>query len=153
MAGMPAGMPDAQWAALKAALDAVRSGTGRPFADERRTVEAVVWRLRNGARWRAVPAELGPWWRAAQLHRRWAKAGVWARLFAALRDAGRPELAELFLDGTSVRAHAKAAGAPGGPARTPSGAHAAATARRPASSPTPGAGRSPSPSSRARRAS
>jgi transposase len=148
-----AGLPDEQWAVVKAALDAVRSGTGRPFVDERRTVEAVIWRLRNGARWRAVPAELGPWWRAAQLHRRWSQSGVWARLFAALRDAGRPELAEVFLDGTSVRAHAKAAGAPGGLARTRSGAHAAATARRPASSPTRTATRSPSGSSRAKRAS
>ena len=66
-------MPDEQWAALKAAPAAPRSGTGRPFVNERRTVEAVVWRIRNGSWWRAVPAELGPWWRAAQLHRRWAR--------------------------------------------------------------------------------
>jgi transposase len=64
-------LTDETWSALKAALDAVRSGTGRPLAEERRTIEAVVWRLRNGARWRAVPAEYGPWWRAARLHIRW----------------------------------------------------------------------------------
>ena len=108
-------LTDEEWAALKAALDASRSGTGRPLADERRTVEAVVWRLRNGAKWRAVPSELGPWHRAAQLHIRYSAAGVWERAFEHLRDAGRADLGEVMLDGTSVRAHQKAAGAKGGP--------------------------------------
>jgi transposase len=137
-------LSDGEWARLKAALDAVRSGTGRPFPDERRTVEAVVWRQRNGAKWRAVPPDLGPWWKAAQLHIRWSRTGVWERAFAWLRDAGRPDLGEVFLDGTSVRAHQKAAGAKGGRPRRPSAARAAATAPRPARSATARAGRSAS---------
>ncbi len=108
-------LTDEQWAALKAALDAVRSPRRRPMKHERQTVEAVLWRLRNGTRWRAIPPELGPWHRAANLHRRWSALGVWQRAFEHLRDAGRPDLAEVMLDGTSVRAHAKAAGARGGP--------------------------------------
>ena len=105
---------DEEWAALKAALDAARSGTGRPLRDERTVVEGIVWRLRNGAKWRSLPSRFGPWWRAAQLHIRWSRLGVWARAFAHLRDAGSPELGEVFLDGTSIRAHQKAAGAKGG---------------------------------------
>ena len=108
---MDGGLSDGEWARLKVALDAARSGTGRPLRDERRVVEAVIWRQRNGAKWRSVPVELGPWWKAAQLHIRWSRLGVWERAFGFLRDAGRPELAEVFLDGTSVRAHQKAAGA------------------------------------------
>src|SRR3954471_20732168 len=38
-----------------------------PPRDLRRTVEAIVWRHANGAKWRAIPAELGPWWRAGPL--------------------------------------------------------------------------------------
>jgi transposase len=114
-------LSDGQWARLKVALDAARSGTGRPLAEERRTVEAIVWRQRNGATWRAVPAEFGPWWRAAQLHIRWSRAGVWQRVLAVLRDAGGPDLGEVFLDGTSVRAHHKAAGANVWPAPSASG--------------------------------
>lgn len=108
------GLNDEEWGALKGALDHARSGRGRPFRDERRTVEAVLWRLRNGTGWRAVPPALGPWWRAAQPHKRWSDAGVWERAFAYLRDRGRPDLADVMLDGTSVRAHPKAAGAKGG---------------------------------------
>ena len=127
------------------ALDAARSGTGRPLEDERRTVEAIVWRQRNGAEWRSVPAEFGPWWRAAQLHIRRSQGGVRERAFAALRDAGRPELGEVFPDGTSVRAHHRAAGAKGGRDPKLSVARAGATARRPARPATRGAARSASP--------
>lgn len=107
-------LTDEEWAAFKDALDAARSRRRRPMKDERQTVEAVVWRLKNGAKWRSVPAELGPWHRAANLHRRWSRLGVWERAFERLRDAGHPDLADVMLDGTSVRAHAKAAGAKGG---------------------------------------
>lgn len=61
---------DGERTALKAALDAVRAPRRRPTEDEGQTVEAVVWRLRDGAKWRAVPPEPGPWHRASNLHRR-----------------------------------------------------------------------------------
>jgi transposase len=138
-------LSDGEWWRLKAALDEARCGTGRPLGDERQTVEAVIWRQRNGAKWRAVPSELGPWWRAAQLHIRWSRAGVWERAFAVLRDAGQPELGEVFLDGTNVRAHHKAAGAKGGSRRRPLVAHVAATAQKPARSAMRAAVRSASP--------
>ncbi len=78
--------------------------------DLRRTVEAIIWRHENGAKWRSVPAELGPWWMAAQTFIRWAKRGVWERLLE-LAQRSRVALGMVFLDGTSVRAHQKAAGA------------------------------------------
>lgn len=108
-------LSDDQWSALKAALDAVRSPRRRPMKDERQTLEAVLWRIRNGARWRAIPAEFGPWHRAANLHKRWSDAGIWQRAFEHLRDQGQPEIAEIMFDGSSIRAHHKAAGAKGGP--------------------------------------
>ena len=107
-------LTDDEWHALKDALDHARSGRGRPILDERRTVEAVVWRLKNGAKWRAVPPELGPWWRAAHLHIRWSELGVWERAFEHLRESRHAALGEVMLDGTVVRAHQKAAGAKGG---------------------------------------
>ena len=104
-------LTDGQWAALAPLVEACRPKGETPPRDLRRTVEAIVWRHANGAKWRAVPVELGPWWRAAQLFIRWAKLGVWERLLEAIQARG-VELGMAFLDGTSVRAHAKAAGAP-----------------------------------------
>jgi transposase len=138
-------LSDGEWRQLKAALDVARSGTGRPLGEERKTVEAIIWRQRNGAKWRAVPAAFCPWWKAAQLHIRWSRAGVWERVFAILRDAGQPELGEVFLDGTNVRAHHKAAGAKGGQPHTPLAARAAATAPSSAPSATRKAARSALP--------
>ena len=78
--------------------------------DLRRTISAILWRHQNGAKWRAVPAELGPWSRAAQTFIRWAHLGVWERLLL-LAQARGVQLGMTFLDGTSIRAHQKAAGA------------------------------------------
>ncbi len=71
---------------------------------------AILWRHQNGAKWRAIPEQLGPWWRAAQIFIRWARAGVWERLLSLVQERG-VELGMVFLDGTNVRAHQKAAGA------------------------------------------
>src|SRR3954471_15528359 len=57
-----------------------------------------------------IPAELGPWSRAAQTFIRWAPLGVWERLLLLAQERG-VQLGMTFLDGTSIRAHHKAAGA------------------------------------------
>jgi transposase len=81
-----------------------------PAQDLRRTISAILWRHQNGAAWRAIPAELGPWWQAAQIVIRWARAGVWERLLDRVQNRG-VALGMVFLDGTNIRAHQKAAGA------------------------------------------
>lgn len=43
----------------------VRPRGKTPHEDLRQTMEAILWRHQNGAKWRAIPAELGPWWLAA----------------------------------------------------------------------------------------
>ena len=103
-------LTDARWAVLAPLVEACRPHAQVPPSNLRRTVEAIVWPCRNGAKWRAIPAELGPWWMAAQTFIRWARLGVWERLLEAAQARG-VELGMAFLDGTSIRAHAKAAGA------------------------------------------
>ena len=93
-------LTDERWAALAPLLEACRPKGKTPPRDLRRTVETIVWRHANGAKWRA-----------AQLFIRWAKLGVWPRLLEAAQARG-VELGMAFLDGTSIRAHPKAAGAP-----------------------------------------
>jgi transposase len=103
-------LTDGRWAALEPLVEACRPHAKVPPSNLRRTVEAIIWRCRNGAKWRAIPAELGPWWMAAQTFIRWARLGVWERLLEAAQARG-VELGMAFLDGTSIRAHPKAAGA------------------------------------------
>ena len=103
-------LTDAQWAVLGPLVEACRPHAKVPPSDLRRTVAAILWRCTNGAKWRSIPAELGPWWKAAQIFIRWARLGVWDRLLDLAQERG-VQLGMAFLDGTSIRAHAKAAGA------------------------------------------
>ena len=129
---------DDQWAVLGPLIDECRPrGKTEPVA-LRETIEAIVWRHRNGAKWRSGPPDLVPWWRAAQTFIRWSHLGVWERLLERVQERG-VELGMAFLDGTSIRAHHKAAGASKKGDLEPSAmcvrrlaALAAATAPRPA---------------------
>src|SRR4051812_17040678 len=103
-------LTDAQWMRLEPLIEACRPQGKTPPQDLRRTLSAIVWRHQNGAKWRAIPAELGPWSRAAQTFLRWARLGVWERLLLLAQQRG-VQLGMTFLDGTSIRAHQKAAGA------------------------------------------
>ena len=101
---------DETWAAWGPLIEEVRPRGKTPPKDLRRTMAAILWRHQNGAKWRSIPAGLGPWWRAAQLFVRWAKQGVWERLLDLVQRRG-VALGMAFLDGTNIRAHQKAAGA------------------------------------------
>ena len=131
-------LTDAQWVGLEPLIEACRPKGKTPPQDLRRTISAIVWRHQNGAKWRAIPADLGPWSRAAQTFIRWARLGVWERLLLLAQERG-VQLGMTFLDGTSIRAQQKAAGAAQKGALQLSGtpgrrwaARGAATAPRPA---------------------
>ena len=103
-------LADAQWKKLEPLIEACRPKGKTTPQDLRRTISAILWRHQNGAKWRSVPSELGPWSRAAQTFIRWARLGVWERLLLLAQERG-VRLGMTFLDGTSIRAHQKAAGA------------------------------------------
>jgi len=134
----PQVLTDAQWEVLAPLIEACRPRGKTQHHDLRRTIEAIIRRHDNGAKWRSIPPELGPWWVAAQTFNRWGHLGVWERLLEAAQE-GEVELGMAFLDGTNIRAHQKAAGAARKGGRRQSGtgarrsaARAAASARRPA---------------------
>jgi transposase len=52
-------LEDAQWARFEAAIAAANIRGARPRREDRRTIEAIIWRIDNGAKWRSIPAELG----------------------------------------------------------------------------------------------
>ena len=103
-------LTDGQWAVLEPLIETCRPPAKVPPRNLRQTISAILWRHQNGAKWRAVPEVLGPWWTAAQTFIRWSRLGVWERLLI-LVQTNRIELGMTFLDGTNIRAHQKAAGA------------------------------------------
>jgi transposase len=67
---------DAQWAVIQALL-APGARTGRPRADDRRTLEAILYKLDTGCGWHAIPPALGDGVTAYRRLRAWQAAGVW----------------------------------------------------------------------------
>jgi transposase len=104
---MSAVFTDEAWLAWEPLIEEVRPRGKTPPKALRRTMAAIFWRHQNGATWRRLPAELGPWWLAAQLFIRWAKQGVWERLLDLVQRRG-VALGMTFIDGTSIGAHHKA---------------------------------------------
>src|SRR5215212_8736127 len=103
-------LTDTPWGRLEPLVEQCRPKGKTQPQDRRRTLSAILWRHENGAKWRAIAADLGPWSRAAQTLIRWAHLGVWERLLR-LAQARGVQLGMTVLDGTSIRAHHKAAGA------------------------------------------
>ena len=86
-------------------------------------LEAVFWRVRTGSPWRDLQPVFGHWNSQFWRFRRWARAGVFERLFKAM--SGDPDLEYALIDGTIVQVHQKATGAKGGLNIRPLGARAA----------------------------
>jgi putative transposase len=91
-----------QWQRLAPLLPGKRGDPGRTAADNRLFVNGVLWVLRSGAHWCDLPERYGKWKSLHQRFSRWAKTGVWERVFEALIGAADNEY--LMLDTTLVRA-------------------------------------------------
>lgn len=60
-----------------------KPGGGRPRLPDRQVFEGIIYVLRTGCQWQAVPRQFGS---GATIHRRfqeWERAGVWRRFWAA----------------------------------------------------------------------
>jgi len=108
-------LTDAQWRCIEPLIPGKEGDRGRHGEDNRLFVDAVLWLVRAGAPWRDLPEEFGNWNSVFQRFRRWAKKGVWERLFKALVE--NPDFEYLIIDSTIVRAHQHAAGAKKGERR------------------------------------
>ena len=104
-------LTDAEWDLVGPLLSA---GRGRPGRENRRILDGILWRTREGARWRAVPERYGRWNTVWRRFARWRDLGLFEAVFAALAGSGAAGERVQMLDGTTVRAHQHAAGARGG---------------------------------------
>lgn len=105
-------LTDLDWRRIEGLVAGKTGDKGRHGEDNRLFVDAVLWIARAGAPWRDLPPQFGNWNSVFQRFRRWAKKGVWQRIFAALLE--NPDFEYLIIDSTIVRAHQHAAGAKGG---------------------------------------
>jgi putative transposase len=81
---------------------------GIPRVDDRRVISGIIFVIRNGLRWRDVPAEYGPHKTIYNRFIRWSRLGVFNRIFAELAaKSGR--LDTLMIDATHLKAHRTAA--------------------------------------------
>ena len=102
-------LTDREWERIFAKLRKIEGiYTGAPSRC-RRFVEAVLWVLRVGGQWRALPPERGNWNSAFKRFARWSMLGIWSRLHEWLAEEA--DLQEVSIDSTIARAHACAAGA------------------------------------------
>ena len=84
---------DELWEKIAPLLPGKAGDPGTTGRDNRRFVEAVLWRVRTGSPWRDLPQDFGNW----------------NSVFS-----GEPDLEYALIDKTIVQAHQKASGAKGG---------------------------------------
>jgi putative transposase len=106
-------LEDRQWDRIAPVLPGKAGDPGRTAADNRLFVNGVLWVLRSGAHWHDLPPRYGKYKSVHKRFTRWAKAGVWERVFELLIKERDNQY--LMLDTTLVRAHQQAATGKGGP--------------------------------------
>lgn len=107
-------LSETQWEHIRGLLPGKVSDPGRTALDNRNFVNGVLWVLRSGARWSDLPERYGKWKSVHKRFTRWAKAGVWEKVFDSLvKDRGN---LYLMLDSTIVKAHQQAVTGKGGSA-------------------------------------
>jgi transposase len=113
-------LTDAEWEIIAPLLPKAqdRPQGGRPTQDDRRVLNGIFFVLRTGTPWRDLPERYGPYTTVYNRFNRWAKRGVWLRIFEALA-AKSPQSLQL-IDSSVIRAHQHAAGGKKGVRITPS---------------------------------
>lgn len=109
-------LSDQEWAIISPLLP--NKPRGVPRQDDRRVLNGIFWTLRTGSPWRDLPERYGAYTTIYNRYNRWAKAGVWLRIFAVLAERSPAWLH--LIDSSIIRAHQHAAGGKKGARITPS---------------------------------
>ena len=107
-------LKEEEWLAVADLLPAPKA-TGRPARPSRDMLNGMMWILQTGAPWRDLPERYGPWETVYRRFREWDRGRVLDRILKRLKleldEDGYIDWTEVFIDGSSVRASAAAAGA------------------------------------------
>ena len=99
-------LTDAQWAVLEPTFRPRRrpDRRGRPWTDPRAVLNGVLWVLRTGAPWHDLPRRYPPYQTCHRRFQQWQRSGrldrLLQRLAEDLRDRGKLDLTEAFVDAT-----------------------------------------------------
>lgn len=107
-------LKEQEWLLVEDLLPKPKS-MGRPARPARDMLNGMIWILMTGAPWRDLPERYGPWETVYRRFREWTRDGVLDRILKRLQwrldEEGHIDWSELYVDGSSVRASAAAAGA------------------------------------------
>ena len=96
---------DDQWEFMKPYLPP-QPIVGRKRADDRRTINGILYVLITGCRWQDMPRFYGAYQTAWRRHKRWSEDGIWNEiLVAAQRQAyvtGKLSLETIAVDSTLI---------------------------------------------------
>jgi transposase len=105
----PSDLTDDEWRILEPLVPPIQFG-GRPADHARREiVNAILYVLRTGCQWRALPHDLPRWKTVYTYYRTWRLNGLWKRIHDTLRkqlrqaDGRHPEASAAILDSQSVK--------------------------------------------------
>ena len=108
-------LSEAEWRLIAPLLPNKPRGVAR--VDDRRVINGIFYVLRTGSPWRDLPERFGPYTTVYNRYNRWAKAGVWLKIFEAL--AAKSPQSMQMIDSSIIRAHQHAAGGKKGARITP----------------------------------
>ena len=97
---------DGQWQQIEGFLPGRPDSVGVTAKDNRLFVDGVLWVLRSGTEWKDLPEEYGKWKTVHKRYTRWARSGIWKRVFQVLLDD--PDNRYVMIDSTIVRTHQQA---------------------------------------------
>ena len=95
-------LSERQWLLIKDLIPGKAGDPGRHGDDNRLFINACVYVLKTAVPWEDLPGRFGKSDTVRKRFDRWCARGVWQKLAAALGD---PDLDEVQLDSTIVRAH------------------------------------------------
>ena len=104
-------LSEVEWRLIQPLLPNKPRGVAR--VDDRRVVNGIFYVLRTGSPWRDLPERYGPYTTVYNRFNRWARKGIWLKVFEALA-ASSPQSMHL-IDSSIIRAHQHAWCKKGGP--------------------------------------
>ena len=100
-------LTDEEWELIEPLLPPP-APTGRPRADDRKTLNSIFYVLTTGCKWMDMPGEYGSYVTAWRRFRRWQEEGVWDIILQTLRDrahqAGLISLESVSVDSKTIPA-------------------------------------------------